>query len=183
MMRSGFFAAIAAITILTSVSACDRGDDPKTTAVETNKDIVDSLGDMDGMDTASDLIEQAGLERMLKGEAAYTLFLPNDLAFAKLPEDEIAWLRSEDGRPDLIAMLRLHIVPGMVAQQDLETTLKNTGGKVALANLADSPLSIRKEGETILIGNVAAGPQISLPPHIATNGVVYQISSLIQPES
>ncbi len=54
---------------------------------------------------------------------------------------------------------------------------------MSLANLADTPLALRREGDTIIIGGDAASPQVSLPPHIATNGVVYEVSSLIQPES
>ncbi len=182
-MRNRYFAAAAAIALLTGTSACDSGVDPETNSVETSQNIANSLGGIDGLDTAADLINQAGLAQMLEGEAAYTLFLPNDQAFAKLPEEELAWLRSDDGRPDLIALLRRHMAPGMVAQQDLETALENSGGTVALANLADSPLALRREGSTILIGDDAAGPVISLPPHMATNGAVYEISALIPPEN
>ncbi len=182
-MRNRYFAAAAAIALLTGTSACNSGVDPETNSFETGQNIANSLGGIDGLDTAGDLINQAGLEQMLEGEAAYTLFLPNDQAFAKLPEGELDWLRSDDGRPDLIALLRQHMVPGMVAQQDLETALENAGGTVALASLANSPLALRREGSTILIGDDATGPVISMPPHIATNGAVYEISALIPPES
>ncbi len=182
-MRNRYFAAVAAIALLSGTSACDRSDDPETNSVETGQNIASTLGGIDGMDTANDLINQAGLQQMLEGEAAYTLFLPNDQAFATLPEGELDWLRSDNGRPDLIALLRQHMVPGTVAQKDLEAALENSGGTVALASLADSPLALRREGSTILIGGDAAGPQISLPPHTATNGVVYEISGLIQPAS
>lgn len=182
-MRNKYFTAVAAITLLTGTSACDSGVAPETTSAEVDQNIASSLGSIDGLDTASDLINQAGLEQMLEGEAAHTLFLPNDQAFAKLPEEELEWLRSEDGRPDLIALLRQHMVPGMIAQKDLEAALENSGGKATLASLASSPLELRREGSTILIGDGASGPVISLPPHIATNGAVYEISALIPPES
>lgn len=182
-MRNRYLAAAAAIALLGGTSACDSGADPQTSSVETSQNIANSLGGIDGLDTASDLINQAGLEQMLEGEAAYTMFLPNDQAFAKLPEGELDWLRSDDGRPDLIALLRQHMVPGTVTQQDLETALEDSGGTVALASLADSPLALRREGSTILIGNNAGSPAVSMPPHVATNGVVYEISALIQPES
>lgn len=182
-MRNRYFAAAAAIALLTSTTACDSGVDPESKSVEAGQNIAKSLGSIDGLDTASDLINQAGLEQMLEGEAAYTLFLPNDQAFAKLPEGELDRLRSDDGRPDLIALLRQHMVPGMIAQKDLEAALENSGGTVAMASLADAPLALRREGNTILIGDDAAGPVISLPPHMATNGAVYEISGLIQPES
>ncbi len=118
-MRNRYFAAAAAIALLTSTSACDSGADPESKSVEAGQNIAKSLGSIDGLDTASDLINQAGLEQMLEGEAAYTLFLPNDQAFAKLPKGELDRLRSDDGRPDLIALLRQHMVPGMIARKDL----------------------------------------------------------------
>lgn len=182
-MRNKYFAAVAAIALFTGTSACDQVDDPETNSVETGQNIASTLGAIDGMDTATALIKQAGLEQMLEGEAAYTLFLPNDQAFAALPKGELDWLRSDSGRPDLIALLRQHMVPGTVAQKDLEAALENSGGTVALASLAESPLALRREGNTVVIGSDAAGPQISLPPHMASNGVVYQISGLIQPEN
>ncbi len=182
-MRNRFLAASAAIILLATTSACNGVDNPDTNSSETGQNITSSLGDIDGMDTASDLINLAGLGQMLEGEAAYTLFLPNDQAFAALPDGELDWLRSEEGRPALIALLRQHMVPGTVAQEDLEAALESSGGTVSLANLADSPLALRREGSTIVIGGDAAGPQVSLPPHIATNGVVYEVTALIYPES
>jgi len=183
MMWNRFLVAGAAIVLLAATSACNGGDNPDADSLETGQNIASSLSGIDGMDTASDLIKQAGLEQMLEGEAAYTLFLPTDQAFATLPDGELDWLRSDEGRSDLIALLRQHMVPGTVAKEDLEAALESSGGTVSLASLADSPLALRREGNTILIGGDAAGPQISLPPHIATNGVVYEVSALIQPES
>ncbi|MDZ4308283.1 fasciclin domain-containing protein [Allopontixanthobacter sp.] len=183
MMRTRLFAAVAAIALLSGTSACNEADVPETSSVETGQSISGSLGDIEGMETANDLIKRAGLEQMLEGEAAYTLFLPNDQAFAKLPEAELDWLRSEEGRPDLIALLRHHMVPGTVAQSDLETTLSESGGTVDLANLANSTLPLRRDGSTIVIGDDAAGPVVSLPAHSASNGMVYEISALIPPES
>lgn len=182
-MRNRFLAASAAFVLLAATSACNEVDDPDTTSAETGENIAGSLSGIDGMDTASSLINHAGLEEMLEGDAAYTLFLPTDKAFAALPEGELDWLHSDEGRPALIALLRQHMVPGTVAQEDLEAALASSGGTVSLANLADTPLALRREGETIIIGGDAAGPQVSLPPHIATNGVVYEVSALIQPES
>ena len=182
-MLNRYLAAVAAIALLTGATACDSGVEPQTGSVEADQNIAKSLGSIEGLGTASDLVNQAGLEQMLEGEAAYTLFLPSDQAFAKLPEGELDWLRSDDGRPDLIALLRQHMVPGTVTQEDLETALENSGGRAALASLADSPLALRREGSTIRIGDEEAGPVISLPPHMATNGAVYAINALIPPES
>lgn len=181
MISNRFFAATAAIALLTATSACNDSSDTDTERVEAAQNISESLGDMEGMTTASALIEQAGLKPMLEGDAPYTLFLPSDQAFAELPESKLEWLRSDEGRPELIALLRQHIVPGMVNQQDLEGALKNLGGEVELANVAETPLALRREGEAIVIAGGSDSPKISLPPRIAANGAVYQISAPIQP--
>lgn len=182
-MRNKYYAAAAAIALLTGTNACDQADNPDTSSIETGQNIVSALGDMEGMGTARDFISSAGLEDMLEGEAPYTLFLPNDEAFAKLSEEELQWLRSEEGRPDLIMLLRQHMVPGTVVQKDLEGALTSGGGKVELANLAGTTLGFRRQASTIQIGEDAWGPQISLPQQLAANGVIYKINALIQPES
>lgn len=182
-MHNRYFAAVAAMALLVGTSACNQGDDPETQSVESGENITNALGGMEGMETASEFIGLAGLNEMLEGDAPYTVLLPNDEAFAKLSEEELQWLRSEDGRPDLIVLLRQHMVPGMVLQEDLEAALTDAGGTVALANLADSPLALRREGSTIQIGDGAGSPEISMPPIMATNGVVYEISALIPPGS
>ena len=182
-MRKNSYAAMAAIALVAGTSACKQVDNPDTKAVETGQSITDTVGVIDGMDTATQLIGQAGLEEMLQGEAAYTLFLPGDQAFSKLPDGELDRLSSDEGRPDLIALLRQHMVPGMVTQKDLEAGLDSSGGKVALATLAESPLSLHREGTKIIIGDADGAPQISLPPHVATNGVVYEVSGLIPPQN
>lgn len=181
MNRNKIFAAAAAAAFLATTSACSQDKEPSGDSAETGQTIAKSLSKIDGMDVASGLIEQAGLGQMLEGNAAYTMFLPTDEAFANLPEGELDWLRSSEGRADLIALLRNHMLPGMVGQNDLEAAMKTAGGTVQMANLADSTLTLRRAGDAVFIGDSEDGPKVSLPPHIATNGVVYKISAIIPP--
>jgi uncharacterized surface protein with fasciclin (FAS1) repeats len=75
-------------------------------------------------------IQSTGLTSTLKGEGPFTLFAPNDLAFAKLSPNALADLMKPENRDKLIAILNYHIIPGRFATADLKSgPTKTVNGK------------------------------------------------------
>ena len=187
-MKKTILSAAGGVAICLSLAACGEApeaeaDPVSSTAEAGDNALIAALGDIDDLSTARDLIDQAGLETTFDGVGAYTLFLPSDEAFAALPEEDLARLKTEEGRPELIAILRRHIAVGAITRGDLDKALDTNGGSIALASVADTPIAIRKTDEAITLGGGEGAPGLTSRAEAASNGVIYVIDGLIPPEA
>ena len=134
------------------------------------QDIVDVAAANSSFSTLVAAVKAAGLVDTLKGDGPFTVFAPNDEAFAKLPEGTIAELLKPENREKLVAILTYHVVPGRVYASDV-VKLKSAAtanGKVILVNFSD-------KGVTVNDARVIA-------TDIETsNGVIHVIDSVILP--
>lgn len=186
MKKTNYLSAIAGAALLVSLSAC--GEDAAvptetgaTAVVDGN--LADAIGDLDGADMAEGLLEFAGFEEILTGPAPYTIFLPSDAALSALGEDRLASLQSEEGRPELIAMLRTHIAPGSFSAEDIDAAIESKGGPVNIANVGGSELTLSAGDDgTVTLGG-GDGPKLTGQSVRAGNGTVYLIDALVPPPS
>ncbi|WP_187336586.1 fasciclin domain-containing protein [Novosphingopyxis iocasae] len=179
--------ALAGAALLFSLSACGQSaDDTSKTSSAAEKadqaDLVETLGDAGDLSTAAGLIKQAGLEAALEGPAPYTLFLPSNEALQAVNGEQLDRLKSDAGRPELIALLRYHIAPGVLAQEDLVNAIKSGDGTVEIASVAGSNLEFTQQGNRIGIGSGDQAAMVTGEPIVAGNGVIYTIDRLIQPD-
>ncbi|GGA13679.1 hypothetical protein GCM10011408_38960 [Dyella caseinilytica] len=107
---------------------------------------------------------------MLSASGPYTLFAPNDTAFAKLPKGTVDdWLKPEN-RDELLSVLKYHIFLGLASSADVGTMSrpKMLQGQSAI---------ITKEGDKIRIdGSNLIGMDIA-----SSNGVIHMIDTVMQP--
>jgi len=80
-------------------------------------DIVDIAVSAGNFKTLVTAVQAAGLVDTLKGPGPFTVFAPNDDAFAKLPPGTIQTL--VQNIPQLTRILTYHVVPGKLTQADL----------------------------------------------------------------
>lgn len=85
-------------------------------------DILESAAADGSLKTLMTAIKAAGLEETLKGAGPFTVFAPNDAAFAKLPKDKLDALLKD--KAALTKLLTSHVVPGKITAADV------TAGKV-----------------------------------------------------
>lgn len=81
-------------------------------------DIVDIAVNAEGFETLVTAVKAANLVDTLKGPGPFTVFAPNDDAFAKLPPGTIQTL--VQNIPQLTRILTFHVVPGKWMKADLE---------------------------------------------------------------
>src|SRR5207249_5699357 len=110
--------------------------------------------------TTVGFLKAADLEKLLAGPGSYTLFAPTNGAFAALPEEQRKQLESSEGRPQLIALLRQHMMPGYVTPGDFSTAIARAGSRVELASLGAGPIVVRKQGDAVLLGEGDGAAQI-----------------------
>ena len=72
--------------------------------------LMDTAAKTGYFNTAVKAIKACGLETVLNGPGPYTLFLPSDEAFAKLPAGEVEALLKDI--PRLTEILKFHVHPG-----------------------------------------------------------------------
>ena len=128
-------------------------------------------------------LQSAGLADTFRGAAPYTVFAPNEAAFAALPEDVRSGLESADQRDRLIALLSYHVVPGTVTAADMAAAIaRGPGGRAELATVTGASLRLSREGESIVIEDAAGTrARITAPDQLQSNGVVHSIDTVLMP--
>ena len=133
----------------------------------SDKDIVDTAVAAGSFKTLVTAVQAAGLVDTLKGKGPFTVFAPNDAAFAKVPQDQLdALLKDKD---KLAAVLTYHVVPGLVMAKDVKA------GEVA--TVQGSKITISTDG-----GVKVDGANVVATDVVASNGVIHVIDSVIMPK-
>jgi uncharacterized surface protein with fasciclin (FAS1) repeats len=158
------------------------------------KNIIETAID-DGSFTmlASALKAAAGLIDTLSGPRPFTLFAPNDDAFAELPAGTVDELLKDKDR--LTAVLAYHVVPGKYMATDLMkmTTAKTVQGAtltIATETAVIEEDTVAVEDDVIVEDDeIAAFEELTVDDAIViqaniecTNGVIHVIDSVLAPE-
>lgn len=81
-------------------------------------DIVDSAVSDGSLKTFVTAVKAAGLEQTLKGAGPFTVFAPNDGAFAKIPKDKLDALLND--KAALTKLLTAHVVAAKITAVDVQ---------------------------------------------------------------
>lgn len=128
-------------------------------------DIVDIAVSAGSFTTLVAAVQAAGLVEALKSPGPFTVFAPNDEAFAKLPPGTVQTLVQNP--PQLARILKFHVVSGKLTKADLAKL-----GSVT--SLEGSPIPINcSEGFEVKNATVLA-PDIE-----ADNGIIHVIDTVI----
>jgi uncharacterized surface protein with fasciclin (FAS1) repeats len=128
-------------------------------------DIVDIAVNADGFKTLVTAVQVANLVETLKGPGPFTVFAPNDEAFAKLPPGTIQTL--VQNVPQLTRILTFHVVSGRWMKADLEQV-------DSLTSIEGSPIPIdTSDGFEVKNATVVAADIV------ADNGVIHVLDRVI----
>ncbi|HEY9631161.1 MAG TPA: fasciclin domain-containing protein [Coleofasciculaceae cyanobacterium] len=128
-------------------------------------DIVDIAVSAGAFSTLVTAVKAAGLVETLKSPGPFTVFAPNDEAFAKLPPGTIQTL--VQNIPQLTRILKFHVVPGRLTQADLAQmgTVTSVEGSVIPIRSADG---FEVKNATVVAADIAAD-----------NGIIHVIDTVI----
>ncbi len=132
------------------------------------KDLVDTAVDAGQFKTLAAALDKAGLVPPLKGKGPFTVFAPNDAAFAKVPKGDLDALLADKAK--LTAVLTYHVVPGTVMAKDVKS------GKVK--TVQGSELTLAASGGGVMVDNA----QVVKADIVADNGVIHVIDSVVIPK-
>lgn len=134
------------------------------------KDIVDTAVEAGDFKTLAAALEAAGLVSTLKGEGPFTVFAPNDAAFAKLPAGTVENLLKPENKQQLVDILTYHVVAGKVMAADVVglEEAETVNGKM---------IDVEVNGSAVQVNEA----NVTATDIAASNGVIHVIDQVILP--
>ena len=137
-----------------------------TGTMAAEKDIVDTAIAAGSFKTLVVALQKAGLVETLKGKGPFTVFAPNDEAFAKVPKDQLDALLADKAK--LTKVLTYHVVAGKVMAADVKAG--------PAKSLEGSNLTI-----TTKDGVMVDKAKVVKTDIAASNGVIHVVDSVLMP--
>jgi len=136
-----------------------------TTDSTPQPDIVDIAVGAGAFETLVTAVKVAGLVEALKSPSPFTMFAPNDAAFAQLPPGTVQTLVQNP--PQLARILKYHVVAGKYTQADL-------AGVTQLESLEGAPIPVRVGAAFEVKNATVVAADIE-----AANGIIHVLDRVI----
>jgi len=135
-----------------------------------DKNVVENASNAPNLSTAVAAIKAAGLVETLSGPGPFTVFAPDNDAFAKVDEQALAELLKPENKKALTAILTYHVVPGTLSASDLKD-----GDMLTTVN--GEKLKVTVDGDTVMVGNAT----VTQADVFQSNGVAHVIDTVLMP--
>lgn len=133
------------------------------------EDLIEAAGHSVTFKTFLSAAKSAGLAQTLKTEGPYTVFIPTDAAFSKLPSGTADSLMKD--KKKLAQVLAYHVVPGKITVAEVKP------GEVR--TMEGSPLKLSSDNGKVTLNGEANVIQSDV---MADNGVIHEIDSVVIPQ-
>lgn len=140
-------------------------------AMLPSRDIVDNAVLASNVTTVVAAVKAAGLVDTLKSAGPFTVFAPNNAAFAKLPSGTVDTLLKPENKATLTSILTYHVVAGRYTSADL------TDGQM-LKTVQGQTLKITKKDGKIWVNDA----MVETADVISKNGVTFVIDTVLMPK-
>jgi uncharacterized surface protein with fasciclin (FAS1) repeats len=137
-------------------------------AENSNKDIVETAAASGKFTILVQALQTTGLNKTLKEKGPFTVFAPDDAAFAKIPSTALNDILGN--KPRLLNLLKFHVVRASVDAREAARvgTVQTLEGDV---------LAIQKDGKNLKVESATVtGPDIP-----CKNGIIYVVDTVLQP--
>lgn len=128
--------------------------------------IVEIAVQTEGFSTLVTAVQTADLVEALQSPGPFTVFAPNDAAFAKLPPGTVQTLVQNP--PQLARILKFHVVAGKLTKADLSKVdlLESLEGSTIAINCKDDLFEVKNS--TVIAADIEAD-----------NGIIHVIDNVI----
>ena len=133
-------------------------------------DLVDTAVGAGQFGTLAAALDAAELLDALKGQRPFTVFAPDDEAFAALPDGTVENLLLPENKDQLIEILTYHVIEGKVMSSDI------AGQQLSVNTLAGIDLGI-DASDGVSVG----GATVTTADVEADNGVIHVIDTVLIP--
>ena len=147
------------------------------------KTIVDVAVGNEDFSTLVAALTAADLVGALQGDGPFTVFAPNNAAFAKIDSATLNSLLEPKNKAALSNILTYHVVAGKLAASDVVAALKKGNGKVEVKALNEQTLTVlQKDGKIWLQDQNGNYSEIIATDVMGSNGVIHVIDSVVMPK-
>ena len=145
-----------------------------------NKNIIENAVNSKDHTTLVAAVKAAGLVETLSGPGPFTVFAPDNRAFAKLPPGTVETLLKPENKATLVKILTCHVVSAnalsgaiakMIADDKGSHAVKTVGGCVLQAKMVDKQIALTDENGTTAFVTIADVKQ--------SNGVIHVIDKVL----
>jgi transforming growth factor-beta-induced protein len=168
-----FSAAVAALVILSTVgvSSIAFAQAQTTTATAKPTQTIAQIAENNtNLTTLVSLLKKANLTNVLSGPGNFTVFAPDNAAFAKVNASTLADLQNNSTA--LTNLLLYHVIPAKLLENNFTGS-----GTLTTVNGLSLPYSVN--GTTLMVGNAT----VTKADINATNGVIDVINGVLIPPS
>lgn len=134
------------------------------------------------LSTLADAVAQAELAATLSGPGPFTVFAPNNDAFALIPQATLAALMQDAAKAQLTQILTYHVVPGELDLETLLARIEESGGQLELTTVEGSPITLSMVNGALAINDERGGVAYMATPDMRqTNGIVHVVNGVLVP--
>ena len=186
MLRSA--TAMGLCLALATLAGCGGDRDGNASTAQTGeakdaageKTIASGLGETKRF---AGLAKAAGLDQTLAGPGPYTVLVPVDQAFAKVPAARSEQWGKPENRAEVTRLLTLHILPGTIMAEDIGKAIDRGKAKTALMTMGGETLTATREGGNVVLTDARGGKAIiSHADQRYANGVVHHVDGVLSPK-
>jgi len=177
MMKARVFPLVVCALLLALLgSACSssgsKGNASGTTTTVKARNMGEAIAYDQRLSAFATALNASGVLGRLPDTERVTAFAPDNAAFARLRHATLTRLLSRNDRPRLAALVRAHLVRGVIQPSALRDE--------RLRTLAGTNLTITKSGEGYTVSDAHGHKaKVELPPIQAPNAVIYPIDGII----
>lgn len=127
-------------------------------------------------------IKAADLVGTLSGNGPFTVFVPVNSAFDKLPAGTVPTLLKAENKDMLTKVLTYHVVAGNLDSKAVAKAIKAGNGKAELTTVSGGKLWAMLEGKNVVLMDEKGGKATVTAVDLkGSNGVIHVIDSVVLP--
>jgi uncharacterized surface protein with fasciclin (FAS1) repeats len=147
-----------------------------------SKNIVQNAVNSKDHTTLVAAVKAAGLVPTLESPSPFTVFAPNNAAFATLPAGTVETLLKPENKKTLTNVLTYHVVSGRLSAKDLMAKIEEGHGKAMLKSVEGAePTFEQKGGKLWVIDAKGDTAQVTIRNVMQSNGVIHVIDTMLLP--
>ena len=192
-MTNRMLSLSVASAVMLGLAACNSNTETKAPATEVAATetpaaagtIVSVAQGNTDLSTLVSAVTAAELVDTLNGPGPFTVFAPNNAAFAKIPAETLTSLLEPAQKAALTGILTYHVVSGRVDAAALTQQIQAGGGSAVLKTVQGGTLkaSIGADGSVTLTDAKGGTSKVIAADVSASNGVVHVIDTVVMPSA
>ena len=128
-------------------------------------------------------VKAADLVETLSSEGPFTVFAPNNAAFAKLPEGTVENLLKPENAEKLKSVLTYHVVAGKFDSAAVLDAIKDNNGKYSVTTVQGEAIVLSLNDGKVMLTDANGGTStVILADVAASNGVIHAIDTVVMPK-